>query len=215
MINRILTYEISFETALFIVILFIVLFGFLQLVLYIFSLWKQSKLKSVTKAIPEQKPQDKDVFKYLGKNFYYQPSSNRLRTLAAALFGISLLLFIGLIVPMGSRSRYQSFSEMPLWLIYTAGFIFCATVIVFALLWRMEFTFIENSKIQTTENYASRLLRFFLHNRLICILLSLILFFAAFDLIIFEITYNGVIITGLLIYAFVFVLLAIVKKKSF
>ncbi|MCX5849123.1 MAG: hypothetical protein NTW65_06710 [Deltaproteobacteria bacterium] len=216
MINRILMYEISLETALFILILFIVLFSFLQIVLYIFTLWKQSKRKNVPEAIPEQKPKDNDVFKSLGKDFYFKPSSNRLRTLAAALFGISLLLFMGMLpVIMGSNSRHQLSSEMHPWLKYSAGLIFSATVIVFALLWRKEFTFIENRSIQKTENFPSRLLRFFLHNRIICGLLSLILFFTAFDLIIFKITNSGFFITVSFIYAFVFLLLAIVKKKPF
>jgi putative flippase GtrA len=116
---------------------------------------------------------------------------------------------------MGSHSRNQLFSEMPRWLKYSAWFIFSATAIVFALLWRKEFTFIENRNIQTPENFPSRLMMFFLHNRIICCLLSLILFFTAIDLMIFKITSNGFIITALLIYSFVFLLLAIVKKKPF
>lgn len=216
MINRILTYEVSLETALFILILFIIIFGFLQIILYIFSLWKQTKRKDVPKEIPEQKPQDKDVFKNIEKDFYTKPSSNSLRTLAAVLFSLSLLLFIGLLPAiMGSHSRNQLFSEVPPLLKYSAWFIFSATAIVFALLWRREFTFVENRNIQTPENFPSRLMRFFLHNRIICFLLSLILFFIAIDLMIFEITNNGFIITALFIYAFVFFLLAIVKKKPY
>lgn len=216
MINRILTYDISSETASFVLILFLVLFSFLLIVISLFTAWKQVKYKDVIEEIPEQKPEDKDVFKSLGKDFYFKPSSNRLRTLGAALFGLSLLLFMGLLPAiMGSHSRHQSSSEMHPWLKYSAGFIFSATVIVFTLLWRKEFTFIENRNIQTPENFPSRLLRFFLHNRIICGLLSLTLLFTAIDLIIFKITDNGFIITVLLIYAFVFLLLAIVRKKPF
>jgi putative flippase GtrA len=164
---------------------------------------------------PEQQPKDKDVFANLEKDFYAKPS-NGLRAVAAALFGISLLLFIGLFpVMMGSHSRYQSSHEMPSGLKYFAGFIFSATAIVFACLWRKEYTFTENRNIRTAENVTSRLLRFFLHNRTASCLLSLVLIFTAYDLIIFNITDNGFIITALLIYAFIFFLLAIVKKSPF
>ncbi len=113
------------------------------------------------------------------------------------------------------HSRHQSSPEIPPFLKYLAGFIFSATAIVFACLWRNEYTFIESRNIQTPENFPSRLLRFFLHNKIICVLSSLILFFTAFDLIIFKITDNRLIITALLIYAFFFLLLAIVKQKPF
>lgn len=216
MINRILTYEISLETAMLILISFIVLFSFLAIVFYIFTLRKKAKCKDVKEEIPEQIPEDKDVFKSLEKDFYFKPSSNRLRTLAAALLGISLLLFIGLLpVIIGRHSHYQSSYEMSPWLKYFAGFIFSATAVVFVYLWRKEFTFIENRNIKSPENFPSRLLRFFLRNRIISGLLSLILIFAAYDLIIFNITNNGFVITALLIYAFVFFLLAIVKKEPF
>jgi putative flippase GtrA len=216
LINRILSYEISLETALFILILSVVLLSFLLIVINLFTAWKQIKHKDVIEEIPEQKPEDKDVFKSLEKDFYSTPSSGGLRTLAAALVGISLLLFMGLLPAiMGSHSRYQSSPETPPLLKYLAGFIFSATAIVFACLWRNEYTFIENRNIRTDEKFPSRLLRFFLRNTRISGLLSVILIFTAYDLIIFNITNNGFIITALLIYAFVFFLLAIVKKKPF
>jgi hypothetical protein len=216
LINQILTYKVSYETAMFIVILFFIIFGFVQLVLYIFSLWKQIKRKGVLEEIPEQTPPDNDVFKNLEKDFYLKPSSNRLRSLAAALFSLSVLLFIGLLPAiMGGNSRHQSSNEVHPWLKYSAGFIFSVTAIVFALLWRKEYTFSENRNIQTPENFPSRLMRYFLHNRILCSLLSLILFFTAFTSIIFKFIDNGYIITAFFIYAFVFLLLAIVKKKPF
>jgi len=187
-------------------ILVLVLLGFLMIVVSLFTAWKQLKYKNVTEKIPEQKPEDKDVFISLEKDFYSKPS-NGLRTLAAALCGISLLLF------MGGHSRYQSSSEMPPLLKDSAVFIFSATAIVFALLWRREYTFTENRNIQTFENFPSKLLRFFLRNSRISGLLSLILIFTTYDLIVFDITYNRFIIMALFIYAYVFFLLAIVKKK--
>ena len=193
--------------------LVLVLLVFLMIVVSLFTAWKQLKYKNVTEKISEQKPEDKNVFMSLEKDFYSKPS-NGLRTLAASLCGISLLIFMGLLPFItGGHSRYHSSSEMPPFLKDSAVFIFSLTAIVFALLWRREYTFTENRNIQTSENFPSKLLRFFLRNSRISGLLSLVLIFTTYDLIVFDITDNGFIIMALLIYAYVFFLLAIVKKK--
>jgi hypothetical protein len=213
LINRILTYEISLDTALFLFILFIVLFGFLMIISSIFSLQKDLKRKElqgeVQEEIPEQKPENKDVFESLEKDFDDKPSSG-LRTLAAVLFCVSLLLF-PLVLSGGSHHRPTL--EMDPWMIFFMGVIFFATAIVFACLWRREYTFIENRNTQTSENFPSRFLRFFICHSRLSGLLSIIFIFSAYDLVVFNITHNGLIITALFIYAFIFFLLAIVKKK--
>jgi len=188
-----------------------------MLVSSIFSLKKDLKRKELQKAdreeireeIPGQKPGNKDVFESVEKDFYIKPS-NGLRTLAAVLFCASLLLFP---LVLSSSSYHHPSLATDMWMILFMGVIFFATVVVFACLWRREYTFIENRNTRTPENIPSRFLRFFICHSRLSGLLSMIFIFAAYDLVVFNITQNGLIITALLMYAFIFFLLAIVKKK--